>query len=112
MSDIVRCPVRWTQTSSIRQSCTSTFMLERMRTSVNAVSCAPEPGCEDQATEIFLAAFTLMTDDADSAKAEARGYKTVQQWREKLQVRTGLCVLEDHSATSRLPTVVAAAGWL
>jgi hypothetical protein len=47
------------------------------------------PGQEDQATEIFLAALKLMIGDAESAKAEARGYKTVPDWREQLQLRTG-----------------------
>src|SRR2546425_12316535 len=57
--------------------------------SVNAASWVFGPGQEDQATEIFLAALKLMIGDAESAKAEARGYKIVPDWREQLQLRTG-----------------------
>ena len=56
---------------------------------MNAASWAFGPGHEEQATGIFLAALKLMIGDAESAMAEARSYKTVQQWREQLQLRAG-----------------------
>jgi hypothetical protein len=74
-------------------------MLEGKRTSVNAASWAFGPGYEDQATEIFLAALNLMIGDEESAKAEARSYRTVQRWHDQLRVRTGAAAL----GTSLIP---------
>jgi hypothetical protein len=57
---------------------------------VNAATWAFGPGGGTRAMEIFLSALDLLTGDEESAKAEARTYQTVQQWRENLQLRTGV----------------------
>ena len=57
---------------------------------MNTASWVFGPGREEQAKEIFLTAIRLAAGDAESAKAEAREYKTLEQWRRQLRRRVGV----------------------
>ena len=57
---------------------------------MNTASWVFGPGREEQAKEIFLTAIRLAAGDAESAKAEAREYKTLEHWRRQLRRRVGV----------------------
>lgn len=54
---------------------------------MDAASWAFGPGKEEQAREAFLAVLRLAVGDAESARAEAREFGSLDKWRERLQLR-------------------------